>query len=184
MLRLRAAGRLALSDPLDKHLPGTPAGHLTVGALLSHTGGLTSEPPGPWWERTPGTLRPELADIFQDQPQVHEPGQRHHYSNPGYALLDDWDNAYGLGLQLTHRDTRLLAGHTGSVPGFPGRRLGLPRRGPGRRRGRQRHLGPAHRRPGRGPAQHRRRPRTPHPRPLAPAQRPGPGPARHRRALA
>jgi CubicO group peptidase (beta-lactamase class C family) len=224
VLRLREAGRLALTDPLEKHLPGTPAGHLTVGALLAHTAGLRSEPPGPWWERTPGTLRPELADILGADPLLHQPGQRHHYSNPGYALLgaliehlhgrpwyevlhaevleplgmtrttllpvaphaegwavhpwadvllpepltdlgrmgaagqlwstagdlsrlavfllrgDErvlpadvvaqmrapatppeataWDSNYGLGLQLLRHDGRLLAGHTGSVPGF------------------------------------------------------------------
>jgi hypothetical protein len=30
----------------------------------------------------------------------------------------DWDHGYGLGMQLLRRDGRLLAGHTGSMPGF------------------------------------------------------------------
>ena len=224
VLRLRDEGRLALSDPLDKHLPGTVAGQATIGALLAHTAGLAAETPGPWWERTPGALRPELADVLGSDPQVHPAGQRHHYSNPGYALLgalverirgeawgdvlrrevleplgmnrttllpvaphatgwavhpwadvllpepavdagrmapagqlwstatdlaafagflldgDErvllpdslaemrspasppeaslWDSGYGLGMQLLRRDGRLLAGHTGSMPGF------------------------------------------------------------------
>lgn len=87
VLRLRDEGRLALTDPLDEHLPGTAAGRATIGALLAHTAGLLADPPGPWWERTPGTLRPELADVLGVDPQVHPPGRRHHYSNPGYALL-------------------------------------------------------------------------------------------------
>ncbi|MEU8404900.1 serine hydrolase domain-containing protein [Micromonospora sp. NPDC048842] len=87
VLRLRDEGRLALTDPLADHLPDTAAGQATVGALLAHTAGLIAEAPGPWWERTPGALRPDLADVLGSDPQVHPPGQRHHYSNPGYALL-------------------------------------------------------------------------------------------------
>jgi CubicO group peptidase (beta-lactamase class C family) len=87
VLRLRDEGRLALTDLLDEHLPGTAAGQATVGALLAHTAGLASEPPGPWWERTPGTLRPALADVLGSDPRVLSAGQRFHYSNPGYALL-------------------------------------------------------------------------------------------------
>lgn len=87
VLRLRDEGRLRLADPLDAHLPGTTAGHATVGALLAHTSGLAAETPGPWWERTPGTLRPALTDVLGDRAQVHPAGARHHYSNPGYALL-------------------------------------------------------------------------------------------------
>jgi CubicO group peptidase (beta-lactamase class C family) len=87
VLRLRDEGRLALTDALADHLPGTAAGQATVGALLAHTAGLVSEAPGPWWERTPGALRPDLADVLGSDPQLHPPGQRHHYSNPGYALL-------------------------------------------------------------------------------------------------
>jgi CubicO group peptidase (beta-lactamase class C family) len=224
VLRLRDEGRLALTDPLEEYVPGTVAGQATIGALLAHTAGLAAEPTGPWWERTPGELRPTLVDVLGDDPQIHPAGQRHHYSNPGYALLgavvervrgqawgevlrrevleplamarttllpvaphaagwavhpwadvllaeptvdtglmapagelwstaadlakfaaflmagDDrilpsdtvaqmrtpasppapagWDNGYGLGLQLLRRDGRVLAGHTGSLPGF------------------------------------------------------------------
>jgi CubicO group peptidase (beta-lactamase class C family) len=224
VLRLRDEGRLALTDPLDEHLPGTVVGRATIGALLAHTAGLVAEPPGLWWERTPGALRPDLVDLLGADPQLHPAGQRHHYSDPGYALLgalvervrgetwgevlrqevleplgmarttllpiaphaagwavhpwadvllaepavdtgrmapagqlwstaadlarfaaflvdgDDrvlhsdtvaemrvpacppeavgWDSGYGLGTQLLRRDGRLLAGHTGSMPGF------------------------------------------------------------------
>ncbi|MFI9823176.1 serine hydrolase domain-containing protein [Streptomyces sp. NPDC052013] len=87
VLRLRDEGVLDLGDPLEKHLPGTGAGEATVAELLAHSGGLTAEPPGPWWERTPGSLRPDLADVLGEQPLVHPVGRRFHYSNPGYALL-------------------------------------------------------------------------------------------------
>ncbi|MFF3153378.1 serine hydrolase domain-containing protein [Streptomyces sp. NPDC057910] len=87
VLRLRDEGLLDLGDPLEKHLPGTTSGRATIAQLLSHTAGLAAEAPAPWWERTPGDLRPELSDVLGDQPQPHPPGRLHHYSNPGYTLL-------------------------------------------------------------------------------------------------
>jgi CubicO group peptidase (beta-lactamase class C family) len=224
VMRLRDEGLLDLADPLGKHLDAAQAGGATIAQLLSHTSGLAAEARGPWWERTPGTLRPELADIFGERPQPHPPGRMFHYSNPGYALLgalvsqvrgqgwdevlrreileplgmtrttvapqpphaggfavhpwadvmqpepaedtgqmapagqlwstaedlarfaaflidgddrvlaagtlaemrapasgprdDTWENFYGLGLQVSRRDGRLLYGHGGSMPGF------------------------------------------------------------------
>ena len=60
---------------------------MTIAQLLSHTAGLASEADGPWWERTPGHLRPELASILGPEPGRHPAGRLFHYSNPGYALL-------------------------------------------------------------------------------------------------
>ncbi|MFF3848549.1 serine hydrolase domain-containing protein [Streptomyces sp. NPDC002328] len=87
VLRLRDEGALDLGDPLEKHLPGTGAGEATIAQLLAHTGGLAAETPGPWWERTPGALRPGLTDVLGDRPVLHPAGRRFHYSNPGYGLL-------------------------------------------------------------------------------------------------
>ncbi|MER6672085.1 serine hydrolase domain-containing protein [Streptomyces sp. NPDC000983] len=87
VLRLRDEGLLDLGDPLEKHLPGTGAGEATIAELLAHTGGLAAESPAPWWERTPGSTRPELSDVLGEQPLLHPVGRRHHYSNPGYTLL-------------------------------------------------------------------------------------------------
>ncbi|MGI5409759.1 serine hydrolase domain-containing protein [Streptomyces chartreusis] len=87
VLRLRDEGLLALGDPLEKHLPGTGAGEATIAELLAHASGLAAESPGPWWERTSGSLRPELSDVLGEQPFLHPSGRRFHYSNPGYTLL-------------------------------------------------------------------------------------------------
>ncbi|MER5749447.1 serine hydrolase domain-containing protein [Streptomyces sp. NPDC002088] len=87
VLRLRDAGVLDLGDPLEKHLPGTGVGDATIADLLAHTSGLAAESPAPWWERTPGSLRPELADVLGERPSLHPVGRRFHYSNPGYTLL-------------------------------------------------------------------------------------------------
>jgi CubicO group peptidase (beta-lactamase class C family) len=85
IMRLRDEGRLDLADPLGKHMDGAEAAGATIAQLLSHTAGLASETPGPWWERSPGGLRPGLADILSPAP--HPAGRLFHYSNPGYGLL-------------------------------------------------------------------------------------------------
>ncbi|MFB7375650.1 serine hydrolase domain-containing protein, partial [Streptomyces sp. NPDC056222] len=87
VMRLRDEGLLDLNDPLDKHLSGTGVGEVTIAQLLGHSAGLAAETPAPWWERTPGTVRPELSDVLGDEPRVHPVGRLHHYSNPGYTLL-------------------------------------------------------------------------------------------------
>lgn len=87
VLRLRDEGLLDLDDPLEKHLPGTGVGTATIFQLLGHSAGLGAETPAPWWERTPGTVRPGLADVLGEQPQLHPAGRGYHYSNPGYTLL-------------------------------------------------------------------------------------------------
>lgn len=87
VLRLRDEGLLDLADPLEKYVPDTGVGEVTILQLLAHTGGLAAETPGPWWERTPSSLRPKLADVLGERPLLHPAGRRHHYSNPGYTLL-------------------------------------------------------------------------------------------------
>lgn len=89
VMRLRDEGRLDLADPLDKHLGGTSIGGLTVAQLLAHTSGLASESPGPWWERSPGELRPTLAEVLGERPMKHPAGRRFHYSNPGFTVLGE-----------------------------------------------------------------------------------------------
>src|SRR4051794_4504152 len=66
VMRLRDEGRLSLDDPLEQHVPGTPLGERTVGQLLSHLSGATSESPGGWWERVPGGSLEELRLTGED----------------------------------------------------------------------------------------------------------------------
>jgi CubicO group peptidase (beta-lactamase class C family) len=87
IMRLRAEGLLDLDDPVSRYLDPGEVGSATIAQLLSHTAGLAAESRGPWWERTPGDLRPSLGDIFSDRPQPLPAGRQFHYSNPGFALL-------------------------------------------------------------------------------------------------
>ncbi|MGV9312969.1 serine hydrolase domain-containing protein [Streptomyces sp. NPDC003691] len=87
VLRLRDEGLLDLGDPLEKHLPGTDLGDVTIAQLLSHTAGVAAETPGLWWERTPASLRPGLTEVLGDAPLKHPVGRRFHYSSSGYTVL-------------------------------------------------------------------------------------------------
>lgn len=87
VLRLRDEGRLALDDPLDRHLPGTPFGGRTVGQLLAHLAGASAESPGEWWERSPGGSLEDLA--LGEEAVVLGTARRFHYSNLGFGLLGE-----------------------------------------------------------------------------------------------
>ncbi|TYB62344.1 beta-lactamase family protein [Nonomuraea sp. PA05] len=89
VMRLRDEGLLGLDDPLERHLPGTRVGHLTISQLLSHTAGLTAEPPTAWWERTPGIPAGDLLERLGPGELKHRPGRRFHYSNVGFAVLGE-----------------------------------------------------------------------------------------------
>ncbi|SDP60924.1 CubicO group peptidase, beta-lactamase class C family [Klenkia soli] len=87
VMRLRDEGRLRLDDPLERHVPGTPLGDRTVGQLLSHLAGASSESPGGWWERVPGG---SLADLhLGPEHVVLGAARRFHYSNLGFGLLGE-----------------------------------------------------------------------------------------------
>lgn len=87
VLRLRDEGLLDLDDPLERHLPGTPFDHRTLGQLLSHMAGAGAETNGPWWERTPGTSLAGLSLTAANRP--HAAGRRFHYSNLGFGVLGE-----------------------------------------------------------------------------------------------
>ncbi|MEU3456792.1 serine hydrolase domain-containing protein [Micromonospora sp. NPDC006766] len=87
VMQQRDAGRLALDDPLDKHLPGTPVGALTLRQLLGHAGGLQREPDGQWWERSEGVDLTTLLAGLTPEKISHPPHHVYHYSNLAYGLL-------------------------------------------------------------------------------------------------
>ncbi|GAB3810049.1 serine hydrolase domain-containing protein [Micromonospora zhanjiangensis] len=87
VLRLRDEGRLHLDDPLERHLPGTPVGAVTLRQLLGHASGLQREPDGDWWERSAGADLPTLLAGLGPEKLAHPPHFTYHYSNLGFGLL-------------------------------------------------------------------------------------------------
>jgi CubicO group peptidase (beta-lactamase class C family) len=91
-LQLVEAGKLALDDPIGKHLPDYPnkevASKVTVRHLLSHTGG-TGDIFGPEFERNRLKLRThrDYVKLYGSRGLTHEPGARFEYSNFGFILL-------------------------------------------------------------------------------------------------
>ena len=85
LLQLEAEGLLSVDDRLADHLPWvSPELNLgiTLHHLMSHTAGL---PQGSEW--TPDSLLESAVQGSVGRPQP--PGNRYHYSNPGYELLGD-----------------------------------------------------------------------------------------------
>ncbi|MEV4715099.1 serine hydrolase domain-containing protein [Micromonospora sp. NPDC049374] len=88
VMQERDAGRLALDDPLRRHLPEAAAADaVTLRQLLGHAGGLQREPDGPWWERREGVDLSALLSGFTAAKVAHPPHRVWHYSNLAYGLL-------------------------------------------------------------------------------------------------
>jgi D-alanyl-D-alanine carboxypeptidase len=91
-LQLVEAGKLALEDPIGKHLTDYPnkdvASKVTVRHLLTHTGG-TGDIFGPDFTNNRLTLREhrDYLTLYGSRGLTHEPGADHRYSNYGYVLL-------------------------------------------------------------------------------------------------
>jgi CubicO group peptidase (beta-lactamase class C family) len=91
-LQLVEAGKLALDDPIGRHLTDYPnkdvASKVTVRHLLTHTGG-TGDIFGPDFTKNRLTLREhgDYVKLYGSRGLTHEPGAEHRYSNYGYVLL-------------------------------------------------------------------------------------------------
>lgn len=91
-LQLVEAGRLALDDPVGKHLPDYPneqvASKVTVRHLLTHTGG-TGDIFGPEFTQNRLKLRThgDYVKLYGSRGPGFEPGARFEYSNYGFVLL-------------------------------------------------------------------------------------------------
>jgi D-alanyl-D-alanine carboxypeptidase len=79
-------GRVSLADTIDRYLPDVPAAwrSITVGQLLSHTGGLMREGPG-WTPSSTSDI--EVIRSAYSAPLRSTPGTKWEYSNLGYTVL-------------------------------------------------------------------------------------------------
>lgn len=93
LMQLRDAGRLDLDDRLDRHLPGTRHGAVTLRQMLSHLSGLKREPApgraGELWETLEIPGREDFLAGFESADPVLAPYRRWHYSNLAYAVLGE-----------------------------------------------------------------------------------------------
>ena len=91
-LQLVEAGKLALDDPIGKHLPDYPnkdvASKVTVRHLLTHTGG-TGDIFGPEFDQNRLKLRghSDYVKLYGSREPLFDPGARYEYSNYGFVLL-------------------------------------------------------------------------------------------------
>ena len=81
-------GRLALSDPLGKHLPGLRPEYaaLPIEQILNHTSGLPNDYRNPERRLEHHSVEQLLAMVNATTP-VNSPGTKYVYSNTGYFLL-------------------------------------------------------------------------------------------------
>lgn len=99
LMMLVEEGKLALTDPVEKHLPefrgmqvrgkGKSSRLITVSDLMTHTSGMMLNPP-PGIGELHGALHKSLAEvvsIVSQQPLDHEPGTKWQYSNMGIAVV-------------------------------------------------------------------------------------------------
>jgi CubicO group peptidase (beta-lactamase class C family) len=89
LLALRDEGRLGLEDPLDRHLPGTRHGAVTLRQLVTHLSGLQREPVGDIWYTLEVPDRAALLDGFELAEAVSPPHRRLHYSNLAFSILGE-----------------------------------------------------------------------------------------------
>lgn len=85
VLKLRARGKLALSDRLAVRLPDVPADKagITLEQLLCHMGGLATDIP----DGLEVATRDKVVRAVLGQPLAELPGTQFHYSNAGFDLL-------------------------------------------------------------------------------------------------
>lgn len=89
VLLLEQRGRLRVTDPVSRHLPGYPQGdRIRLEHLLTHTSGIPNLGGSDWArdERLPHSTE-ELVGLFKDKPLEFEPGSETSYSNSNYNLL-------------------------------------------------------------------------------------------------
>ncbi len=91
ILRLAADGKLAIDDPIERHLPDYPIRErrITLRHLLNHTSGVKSYTAMPVFMEIMARDLPlvELIARFREAPPDFAPGERYLYNNSGYVLL-------------------------------------------------------------------------------------------------
>ncbi|MEU8044993.1 serine hydrolase domain-containing protein [Micromonospora echinofusca] len=135
VLQLVAEGRIDLTDPVQRHLPGLlPADYptVTVRQLLDHTNGIPSPttPDGIEWQlahRYDRWTPKQIVRLGLRNPRQFEPGTKQHYTNMGYivaGLLVEKVTGHAYARELDRRIVRPLRLRDTYAPGDDPRLLG------------------------------------------------------------
>lgn len=93
ILQLSQQGRLSLTDPLSKYIPGypSPGADATIEHLMNHRSGIANFTDIPGWMDETTSARAfttdELVAQFKNKPNDFAPGAQFKYNNSGYVLL-------------------------------------------------------------------------------------------------
>jgi CubicO group peptidase (beta-lactamase class C family) len=88
-LQLAEQGKLDLDAPVQKYVPSFPQKPwpVTTRALLGHLSGIRHYAEGEFESTRHFSSLTEALSLFQNDPLVHEPGTKYHYSTYGYTLV-------------------------------------------------------------------------------------------------
>ncbi|HET7172714.1 MAG TPA: serine hydrolase domain-containing protein [Nocardioidaceae bacterium] len=89
VMQLRDEGRLDLDDPLERHIPESTHGGVTIRQLLAHVSGMQREPVGDVWETLTYPDRVALVAGWNEAERILRPHYRWHYSNLCYSMLGE-----------------------------------------------------------------------------------------------
>jgi CubicO group peptidase (beta-lactamase class C family) len=131
VMALRDAGRMSLDDRLERYLPQTRHGAVTIRSLLAHASGLQREPVGRIWENIEPPDSQRLLSELEDAEQVLPSHLAFHYSNLAFALLGQiverlerrpWGEVVTERIlaPLEMKDTGLTPDHATRALGLPG----------------------------------------------------------------
>lgn len=91
ILKLQAAGKLNVQEPISKYFPQYPKGDsITIEELMSHTSGIynyTNDRAFMQKEVSKPANREKMIALFRDKPLDFTPGTKWQYSNSAYLLL-------------------------------------------------------------------------------------------------
>lgn len=90
ILMLEEQGKLLVTDPVSKYVPGYPGGdRITIHHLLTHTSGIKDFTAMKSLSTiAQKEMSPEaMVNFFKDEPPSFAPGEKFAYNNAGYVLL-------------------------------------------------------------------------------------------------
>jgi CubicO group peptidase (beta-lactamase class C family) len=89
VMQLRDEGKLSLDDSVEKHIPESKHGGMTIRQMLSHVTGMQREPIGDVWDTLIHPDRAELIEGWNAAERILKPHFKWHYSNLVYSMLGE-----------------------------------------------------------------------------------------------